>query len=152
MSLSYTPLSSLKTNLLLEVVTLRKSGLSRGLFSLWNCWYFFSFSLLSCMVKNSWIWVRACWFAIGKMSWTHPEQLPGSKSALPLDISFTHLFLLTSSFRNLCHMIGVRFEDAINLSRYLWSLSHGLTHHLPCPIFAHWWRASYCLFLLKTKK
>ena len=90
MSLSCTPLSSLKTNLLLEVVTLRKIGLSRGLFSLWNCWYFFSFSLLSCMVKSSWIWVRACWFAIGKMSWTHPEQLPGSKSALPLDISFTH--------------------------------------------------------------
>ena len=162
MSLSCTLLSSLKTNLLLEVVTLLEIGLSRGFFRPWNCRYFFSFSLLSCMVRNRVGSGFRLVVGLPSGKWTEHtlEQFTGSKSALPLDISFTHLFLLISSFGNLCHMTEVTFEDtinlsgylrSINLSGYLRSLSHVPTQHLSCPIFAHWWRVSYCLCTKKVK-
>ena len=147
------PLSSRKTNLLLEVVTLLKIGFLRGLFCLSNCWYFFSFSLLSCMVINRvGSWFELVGLPLGKLTEHTLEQFPGLKSAQSLDISFNYLFLLILSFGNLSHMTEVTFEDTINLFGYLRSLSHVPRQHLSCPIFAHWWRVSYCLFLLKNEK
>ena len=128
----------IKTNLLLELVTLLEIGLLQGLFRLWKCRCFFSFSLLSCMIKNR-VGSRfeLVYLPLGKWTEHTLEEFPGSKPDSPLDISFTHLFLLISSFGNLCHMNEATFEDIINFSGYLRSLSHVLTQHLSCPIFAH---------------
>ena len=115
-----------------------KLGSYKGFFAFFNCRYFFSFSLLSCIVKNR---VGSGFEHVGLPSgkWTEHtlEQFSGSKSALRLDISFTHLFLSISFFGNLCHMTEVTFEDTIDLSGYLQLLSHVPTQQVLCLIYTH---------------
>ena len=114
-------------------------GFLGGLFRLWNCWLFFSFSLLFFVFKNR-VGYGFDLAGLPSGKWTEYNlvQFRGSKCKLPLDISFTHLFLLISPFGNLCHMNEVTFEGTINLSGYLRWFSHVLTQHISFPILAHW--------------
>ena len=84
------------------------------------------------------------------MNWTHPGSVSWFKVCSTLGYQL-HPSYPTSSFGNLFYMTESTFEETINLFGYLRLLPHVPSHHLSCPILAHWWSVSYCLFLIKKK-
>ena len=128
-------------------MTLLEIGFLRGLFFLWNCWYFFSFSLSS-------VWLRIELDLGSSLLVCHELNTPWQNFLIKVCSTFQYQFYPSFSFNiifgSLCNMTEVTFEESINLLGYLRSLSHVPTLHLSCPIFSHWWRA--CLLFIFTKK
>ena len=86
---------------------------------------------------------------IGKMNWTRP-QFPGSKSALLLDISFTHLFLLILSFWE--HMPHY-WSHIWGYYQFIWAFAIIVTCSYTASIMFHLCTLRMCFFLfIFTKK